>query len=69
MTNVIGRLIEFGAVLGVSALIAWVLYNSVAGMGYSTQISTIISWISFFVVPMSYYKLLHFNGPRRMQYY
>ncbi len=62
MTNVIGRLIEFGAVLGISALIAFVLHSSVAGLGSTVQEAVIVSWGSFFVIPMIYYRLLHYNG-------
>lgn len=64
MTNVIGRLIEFGAVLGISALIAFVLHSSVAGLGFTIQETVLVSWVSFFVVPMIYYRLFHYHGGR-----
>jgi hypothetical protein len=68
MATVIGRLIEFGAVLGISALISIVLNGSIVGLGYTSQIATITSWLSFFIMPMIYYRLFHLQGRGRFSF-
>ncbi|MDC8451677.1 MAG: hypothetical protein KGH87_00560 [Thaumarchaeota archaeon] len=66
MVNIIGRLIEFGTVLGISAMIALVLSHSVSGLGYGIQVSTLSAWSSFFVIPMIYYRLFHYQARGRL---